>query len=192
MGDLSGETPCGHLPDIAAVAPAEEALDRFAEILRREYLLDEPIQWEETDQGWGANFRGTGLRPAHQQLIAGTRDKDVLFRRALGAKRKHVTDTGPLAGQPLIGTMRRRALRLQRLGRTFGPVDDYLSDLAHAAAFDELVHAICTVTHTSNSTVHSALLVPDRSRAVAVLDHWLPGGRLSPEPGEADSDDPTG
>lgn len=173
---LAGDLGCGALPGLDG-ADAATAKTAFEELLRREYGLDEPVDWQPQEDGWGANIRGTGLQPEHAGIVTAAREQDVRFVRALHTKTKRIIDTGPLESEFITRTMRRRAKHLGDKQQTFGPIEDYLADLQTAAAQHQyLTHVICVVPHAASRTVHSALLTADRSRVVAELDHWLHAG----------------
>lgn len=178
---LAGDLGCGALPDLDG-ADAATAKTAFEDLLRREYGLDEPVDWQPQAEGWGANFRGTGLQPEHADLVTAAREQDVRFVRALHTKTKDVIDTGPVEAEHLMRAMRRRAKHLRAKQQTFGPIDDYVADLQTAAAANsELIHVVCVVQHAHNRTVHSAVLSPDRQRVLAELDHWLTDHDPNPE-----------
>lgn len=172
---LAGDMYRGALPGLPASAPAVEAKEAFEGLLRTEFGVGEAIIWGEADDGWGATFHGTGMLPEHVSLVATARLGDTRWVRALGAHKKRVVDTGPIEAEHITRVMRRRARHLHQRSRTFGPIDRYVADLdAARREHENLVHVICIVDHASSRTVHSALLTEDRSRVVAVLDHWLP------------------
>lgn len=170
---LTGEILCGPF-DAPVPDDPDDTRSRYEAMLRDQFGVDEPIPWERTDDGWGANLKGSARLPEHEALIAAARPRDCRFVRALGARSKRVAETGAVDAKELATTMSRRARRLAERGVTIGPVDAYLDDLARAAAnHDQLVHVVCVVTQPKATTVHSAALTADRTAILASLDHVL-------------------